>query len=79
MLHNTFVHLSGIGPIRERELWNRRILDWDQFLGAISDGLLHERVYLSAVPTVHESLDAINKGDIGFFKTLLPEDEIWRV
>jgi len=79
MLHNTFVHLSGIGSIRERELWNRGILDWDRFLGAISDGLLRERVYRSAVPTLHESLDAINKGDIGFFKTLLPESEIWRV
>jgi uncharacterized protein len=79
MLHNTFVHLSGIGCIRERELWNRGILDWGRFLRALSDGLLRERVYRSAVPTVHESLGAINKGDIGFFKTLLPEDEIWRV
>lgn len=79
MLHNTFVHLSGIGSIRERELWNRGILNWDQFLGAISDGVLRERIYRSAVPAVHESLDAINKGDIGFFKALLPEDEIWRV
>lgn len=79
MLHNTFVHLSGIGSIRERELWKRGILDWDGFLGAISDGLLRERVYRSAVPTVYKSLDAINKGDIGFFKTLLPKNEIWRV
>jgi hypothetical protein len=66
MLYDTFVHLSGIGAIKERELWKRGILDWDQFLGANSDGLLRERPYRNAVHTVRQSLDALNEHDIGF-------------
>ena len=32
MLRNTFVHLPGVGPKRERAFWEQGILDWDGFL-----------------------------------------------
>ncbi len=79
MLCNTFVHLPGIGAIRERELWKRGILEWDHFLEATSEGLLRGRTYGDAIHAVEQSLDALNAHDIGFFRALLPEQEIWRV
>jgi hypothetical protein len=79
MLYNTFVHLSGIGATRERELWKCGIVEWDHFLEATSQGLLRGRAYRDAVHAVEQSSDALNAHDIGFFRALLPEQEIWRV
>jgi uncharacterized protein YprB with RNaseH-like and TPR domain len=79
VLYNTFVHLSGIGAIRERELWKRGIFDWDQFLEAASEGQLRGRAYQDAIPAVEQSLDALDTHNIGFFKAMLPDQEIWRV
>ena len=49
MLRNTFIHLPGVGTVRERELWERGILDWECFLVAAEDGQLPERHYVSAL------------------------------
>jgi hypothetical protein len=48
MLRNTFIHLPGVGTVRERALWERGILDWECFLADAEDGQLPERHYVSA-------------------------------
>ena len=79
MLHHTFIHLPGVGPHRERTLWQQGILDWDGFLEAADNCLLRQRVYESAVPLVRQSLDAATAGDLGFFRVHLPSREMWRL
>ena len=79
MLRHTFIHLPGVGPHRERTLWQQGILDWDRFLEAAEDGLLRKGIYKSAVPLVRQSLDAVAAGDAGFFHGRLPSRETWRL
>jgi uncharacterized protein len=79
MLRNTFVHLPGIGPQRERAFWEEGILDWNRFLAAAEEGVLRARTVERAVPVVRQSLDAVGHGDATFFKPLLPSKEAWRL
>jgi uncharacterized protein len=79
MLRNTFIHLPGVGIVRERALWTQGILDWRRFLEAIEDGSLQQSIYESAVPLVRQSLDAVAVGDAGFFHGRLPSREAWRL
>ena len=79
MLRNTFLHLPGIGPVRERALWQRQILDWDCFLAAVEDGRLPDGIYKAAAPVVHQSVAAAAGGDARFFGGLLPRSETWRL
>ena len=79
MLRHTFIHLPGIGPHRERKLWEQGILDWDRFLDAAANGILTKKMCESAVPLVQQSLEAIAAGDPRFFHTNLPTRESWRL
>ena len=79
MLRNTFLHLPGVGPHRERAIWERGILDWEQFLSAAEGGSLPGRALDSSVPVVRRSLEAVASGDPGYFKGLLPPGETWRL
>lgn len=79
MLRKTFLHLPGVGAVRERGLWQRGILDWGCFLTAIEDGRLREGIFESAAPLVRRSLEAVATGDAGFFHALLPSREAWRM
>src|SRR5208283_2461525 len=72
MLHHTFIHLPGVGPHRERVLWQQGILDWDLFLEAAESRLLRQRIYESAAPLVRQSLAAVAAGDLSFFRDHLP-------
>ncbi len=79
MLHHTFIHLPGIGPHRERKLWDQGILDWDGFLAAATSGILAKKMCEAGVPLVRQSLEAIAAGDARFFHTHLPTRETWRL
>jgi uncharacterized protein len=79
MLRNTFVHLPGIGPRREKALWDRGILDWHHFLAAADGDLLPGRNRQSAASLVRQSLAAVTNGDADFFKSLLPSGETYRL
>ena len=79
MLRHTFIHLPGVGPHRERALWQQGILDWNHFLEAAENRLLRQRIYESALPLVRQSLDAAAAGDLGFFRSCLPSRETWRL
>ena len=79
MLRHTFIHLPGIGPHRERKLWDQGILDWDGFLAAAARGILTKKMCETAVPLVRQSLEAIAAGDPRFFHTNLPARESWRI
>jgi hypothetical protein len=73
MLRHTFIHLPGIGPHRERKLWDQGILDWNGFLEAAAGGCLSKKITESAVPLVRQSQAAIAAGDPRFFHPWIME------
>jgi len=79
MLRNTFIHLPGVGPVRERSLWMQGILDWECFLAAAENNRLCNSLGRSAAPLVRRSLEATSGGDARFFAPLLPTRETWRL
>jgi uncharacterized protein len=78
MLRHTFIHLPGIGPHRERKLWNQGILDWDGFLEAAANDVLSKKMREAGIPLVRQSVAAIAAGDPRFFRSHLPSRETWR-
>jgi uncharacterized protein len=79
MLQNTFVHLPGVGPRRERALWEQGIHDWNRLLATAEERQFRGRIRESWLQLVRGSIDALNRGDVGFFKPLLPSREAWRL
>lgn len=77
-LRATFVHLPGIGPATEAELWRQGVRDWGALRG----------VALRAIPSaaraaVDEGLAASERAlaerDAAWFARRLPEREHWRI
>jgi uncharacterized protein len=79
MLRNTFIHLPGVGAVRERALWSQGVLDWSRFLESVEGGSLRHGRYESVAPVVRQSLDALAAGEAGFFHNRLPGRETWRL
>jgi uncharacterized protein len=79
MLRNTFLHLPGIGPRREQDLWKAGIGDWDVFLTAEAAGGLPGWVAADAIATLRQSREALARLDARFFRSLLTSSETWRL
>jgi uncharacterized protein YprB with RNaseH-like and TPR domain len=79
MLRNTFIHLPGIGPRRERWLWERGCLDWERFLAVVDSGQLPGHVLALLKPLVQQSVASLVGGDAAFFGARLPSRETWRL
>ncbi len=79
VIRNTFLHLPDVGPQREAALWARGILGWDQFVAAVERGDVDEPLYRRTVGLVRQSAEAIDTGDVDFFKSTLSSREAWRL
>jgi uncharacterized protein YprB with RNaseH-like and TPR domain/predicted nuclease with RNAse H fold len=80
MLHQTFIHIPGIGKLTERELWAHGIHSWDDadrfekrfgYAGGRLQQKLDEYIPLSR--------EAIQHKDAAFFERLTALGEAWRV
>lgn len=71
MLERTFQHVPGIGPGKERELWEKGIVSWSDFEAAGLPGLLVEPIWAA-----REALEARNLEKLA---KLLPNREHWRL
>jgi uncharacterized protein len=73
----SFRHISGIGPLRERQLWFSGVRSWadvppeGEVIAPRLDGKLREGVALS--------LSRLAEGDLDFFARALPQTEHWRL
>jgi uncharacterized protein YprB with RNaseH-like and TPR domain len=80
MLHQTFIHIPGIGKQTELELWQHGIQNWD-------DADRFEKRFGFAGPRLQRKLDeyiplsrsAIQNRDAAFFQRLTALGEAWRV
>ena len=72
MLRQTFLHLPGIGRVREVELWKKGFLCWEDLLSN-GRGLIGE----AAFRTLEESMQQVENP--GFFASRLPVSEHWRL
>ena len=74
MLENTFIHLPNFGPRRERKLWRRGVLSWDDFLAQFGESPFHH----AQCSHISASKSALSRCDGGYFAPILPSDETWR-
>jgi hypothetical protein len=77
MLRRTFQLIQGVGPWKEKDLWARGILTWDDFpetgcvLGQKLDGKARERLGMAR--------DALARRDLKALASLIPPREHWRL
>lgn len=78
MLTHTFLHLPGLGPVKERRLWDAGIVSWDDFLAA--DRLPGNPETVAAWRAgIEESKERLAAGDADYFGDRLPPAEAWRL
>ena len=70
MLRSTFLHLPGIGPVREKRLWAQGVRTWEDLAAAEADSL--------AGQGAQESCQRLADGDWNYFDQRLPASEKWR-
>ena len=79
MLPNTFIHLTGVGEVTERAIWDAGVTTWEEFLGStpavprIRNTYEHHCGYLE---TCRSRLEA---SDAAFFDACMPRSEKWRL
>jgi uncharacterized protein YprB with RNaseH-like and TPR domain len=78
MLENTFVHIPGIGDVKERRLWQAGIQNWEMLLEKKSQETLPEWVSDKVVKEVKRSKENLEEGNFRYFRTRLPHRDFWR-
>lgn len=75
MLERTFVHLKGIGPAGEADLWSRGFETWSDL---ISSGRADPRAR-RVIEGAEASQRRLDAGDAAYFHVALPSAERWRL
>lgn len=80
MLRKTFCHVKGISVETEKLLWENGIYDWDHFFANTAQISCLTK---SKIKKIEEELPlsqaALQQGNIGYFKDILPPKEHWRL
>jgi uncharacterized protein YprB with RNaseH-like and TPR domain len=79
MLRNSFIHVPGIGPKREKALHRLGITTWEEFLSEPTRSGLPASVSDAAVRRLEESIYRLDARDAAFFDRSLPSRERWRM
>ncbi|MFP4058014.1 MAG: ribonuclease H-like domain-containing protein [Candidatus Brocadiia bacterium] len=78
MLEHTFCHIPGVGPKCELRLWDAGVHTWEQACGCGALPLptrISDRVRRHA----EDSMARLAEDDTGYFYSLLPSREQWRM
>ena len=78
MLQKTFIHLPGIGLVRERRLWDAGIRTWQDCLAPGVDLPWNDAVKARTRERLAQSIQAYRDAAWGFFDKWLPSDHKWR-
>lgn len=79
MLRSTFLHLSGIGPVGEAQLWRAGVEDWSQLRARHRELGLSETARRQLLAELDRSESALAERDAAWFARRLPDREHWRV
>ena len=79
MLSKSFIHINGIGPRKERLLWESGATSWDTLLFSESAISLPKSINRPIHEHLHESVASLERYDGGFFEERMPACEMWRL
>lgn len=79
MIRSTFLHIPGVGPVTEAELWRRGVLDWADVERLPDDSGFGEPLRHRLRAAVHESEVALAERRVDYFARRLPSSEHWRL
>lgn len=74
-IKSTFLHLTSIGSKTEKELWQKGILTWEDYIRIHENNLF----YNEKASKFTESLQAIDEKNIEYFANKLPKSEYYRL
>jgi uncharacterized protein YprB with RNaseH-like and TPR domain len=78
MLKNTFIHIEGVGPKTERNLWAAGVRDWASFLdGAALKAPPARRAGIAA--GLRESTRQLSSRNANYFACRMPAGQHWRL
>ena len=80
ILH-TFQLSKGVGPWREKDLWARGLLTWDDFEAAARKGaaVMSKRLDAETLQRIEQARQALEEGDLGKLAGWIPAREHWRL
>ncbi|HZW24012.1 MAG TPA: ribonuclease H-like domain-containing protein [Gallionella sp.] len=81
-LPSTFLHIKGISPKKELELWNKGIVSWDALEATLNPQASLFEDQSSGVDTrsaLVQSRQALQEGNADFFSNQLPPPEYYRI
>jgi uncharacterized protein YprB with RNaseH-like and TPR domain len=79
MIERTFQILPSIGERRERTLWGDGITDWRAFLDADRVRGVSKERKADLDTRLDRAYDSLDAGRTGYFRSLLPSNEHWRM
>jgi uncharacterized protein len=79
VLRSTFLHLDGIGPVGEAQLWRAGIDDWTQLKDRRRELGLTDAAERRLLAEIDRSETALAEHDAAWFARHLPDREHWRV
>ena len=79
MLRATFLHLTGVGPVTEAQLWGAGIRDWSDLAAQVGVLGLHDGAELRLTRELAASERALAEQDASWFGHRLPDREHWRM
>ncbi|MGH6662493.1 MAG: ribonuclease H-like domain-containing protein, partial [Rhodospirillales bacterium] len=81
MLKNTFIHLPGVGLKKEKELWEKGVLTWDDFEKSFlaQQGFFDLEIGENLTAQLAASREALAKHNYDFFAERLPKNEHYRI
>ncbi len=76
----TFQLSKGVGPWREKDLWARGIMTWDDFIAAAKKGtVMSKRLDAETLGRIEEAGRALEEGDLAKLAGWIPAREHWRL
>lgn len=75
---NTFQHIRGISPIKEKFLWENGILTWENYLQS-NQNWFHKSLQNAVGWELKQSITSLDANDFYYFFQKLPAKEHWRM
>jgi uncharacterized protein YprB with RNaseH-like and TPR domain len=79
MIRSTFLHLPGVGPVTEAELWRRGLRDWAEVDGLTDPPGLAPARWERVRAELRASESALSDRRVEYFAARLPSAEHWRL